>query len=154
MSEVETLNNLLKGELSAIESYSEALRKLDGGYVAEVLNQCHSSHIERAEKLRSAIAGSGGTPAESSGAWGSFAKLVTSAAGNVGEKAIINALEEGEDIGSNEYEWKILEMHGDNHRFVRDELWPKQQATHKLLSKLANAANGGVWPPHPEQRDG
>lgn len=153
-SEIDTLNNLLKGELSAIESYGEALRKVDGDYVTNILNQAQNSHLERADKLREAIAKSGGTPAESSGAWGSFAKLVTSTAGNIGDKAIINALEEGEDIGSNEYEWKILEMHGDNHRFVRDELWPKQQATHKLLSKLANAANGGVWPPVPENRDG
>ncbi len=153
--ELETLNNLLRGELSAIESYGEALRKLDdGSYLQNVLSQAQTSHLERADKLRSQIRNCGGEPADASGMWGSFAKLVTSAAGGIGDKAIVNALEEGEDIGSNEYEWKILEMHGDNHRFVRDELWPKQQATHKLLSKLAQAANGGVWPPAPEHRDG
>lgn len=154
-AEINTLNNLLKGELSAVESYAEAVLKVEeDSYIQKIFRQAQSSHIERAEKLRNAITASGGTPAESSGLWGSFAKLVTNTASGIGEKAIVNALEEGEDIGSNEYEWKILEIHGDSHKFVRDELWPKQQATHKLLSRLAQAANGGVWPPAPEHRDG
>ena len=89
-------------------------------------------------------------PVCDAGPWGNFAKMVTSAAGSAGDKAIISALEEGEDIGSNTYEWKLRDMKGENRNLIRDELWPKQKATHKLISKLAKQALGGAWPPTPE----
>jgi hypothetical protein len=85
--------------------------------------------------------------------WGSIAKLVTEAASTMGDSAIVAALEEGEDVGSNEYEWKIMNIHGPNRTLVREQLWPKQQATHKLLSKLVSENTAGVAPA-PEIRNG
>ncbi len=148
--EIDLLNVLLKGEISAVESYDAALFKVNESSVADILQQCRESHNFRAERLRSTISESGGEPICDAGPWGSFAKMVTSAAGGVGDKAIISALEEGEDIGSNTYEWKLRDMKGENRNLIRDELWPKQKATHKLISKLAQQALGGVWPPTPD----
>lgn len=151
--EMENLNTLLKGELSAVASYGVALDKVREPHVKEVLLQARDSHAERVDKLRTAIVDSGGAPIETSGTWGSFAKLVTSTAAAMGEVAIVAALEEGEDLGSNEYEWKMLNIRGANHRLVRDELWPKQQATHKLMSTLTARKADGSWPPTPQTRD-
>lgn len=151
--ELESLNTLLKGELSAVESYDKALEKVQRSKVAELLTQAKNSHAERADRLRDAIVKSGGDPIDSPGTWGSFAKMVTSTASQMGDSAIVAALEEGEDLGSNEYEWKILNIHGDNRKLVRDELWPKQQATHKLLSTMVHQANDGSWPA-PDTADG
>ncbi|MDX2107487.1 MAG: DUF2383 domain-containing protein [Candidatus Melainabacteria bacterium] len=148
--EIGLLNELLKGEISAVESYDAALVKVNESSVADILQQCRDSHYFRAERLRSTISKSGGEPVCDAGSWGSFAKMVTSAAGSAGDKAIISALEEGEDIGSNTYEWKLRDMKGENRNLIRDELWPKQKATHKLISKLAKQALGGAWPPTPE----
>ncbi len=147
--EIDLLNVLLKGEISAVESYDEAIPKVEESSVANILQQCRNSHFFRAERLRNTIAKSGGKPASDTGAWGNFAKMVTQAASSAGDKAIITALEEGEDIGSNTYEWKLRDMKGENRKIIRDELWPKQKATHKLISKLANEALGGIWPPTP-----
>ncbi len=147
--EIDLLNVLLKGEISAVESYDAAIPKVGESSVADILQQCRDSHLFRAECLRNTISQSGGRPVEDTGAWGNFAKMVTSAAGGAGDKAIISALEEGEDIGSNTYEWKLRDMKGENRKLIRDQLWPKQKATHKLISKLAQDALGGIWPPTP-----
>jgi len=152
--ELDNMNALLKGELSAVESYGKALERVQKPKVAELLTQARDSHAERVDKLRSAIVKSGGDPIESPGMWGDFAKMVTSTAATMGDSAIVAALEEGEDLGSNEYEWKILNIHGDNRKLVRDELWPKQQATHKLMSTLMSNTTDGAWPPTPETHDG
>ena len=53
--------------------------------------------------LRDAIVACGGTPAEGSGAWGTFAKVVEGGAKVFGEKAAVAALEEGEDHGLADY---------------------------------------------------
>lgn len=148
--EIGLLNKLSKGEISAVESYDAALAKVNESSVADILQQCRDSHYFRAERLRSTISKSGGEPIWDAGPWGSFAKMVTFAASNAGDKAIISALEESEDIGSNTYEWKLRDMKGENRNLIRDELWPKQKATHKLISKLAQQALGGVWPPTPD----
>jgi uncharacterized protein (TIGR02284 family) len=152
-SELDSMNNLLKGEISAVESYERALEKVKDSKFAEIIQQARDSHVERVEKLREAIIKSGGEPIETSGAWGGFAKFVTGAAAAMGDAAIISALEEGEDVGSNEYEWKMLNIHGDNRTLIRDVLWPKQQATHKLMSKLA-AEYTAIKVPVPETRNG
>jgi uncharacterized protein (TIGR02284 family) len=151
--ELESMNNLLKGEISAVESYARALEKVKVAKVAELLQQARDSHAERVDRLRTAIIDSGGEPIQTSGAWGGFAKLITDAASAMGDSAIVAALEEGEDVGSNEYEWKMLNIHGDNRALIRDELWPKQKATHKLISQLVHENTAGVVPA-PEPRDG
>lgn len=144
--ELESMNTLLKGEISAVESYSRAMEKIKDGKVADILQQAHDSHAERVNRLRSAIVESGGEPIETSGKWGGFAKLVTDTASAMGESAIVAALEEGEDVGSNEYEWKMLKIHGDNRALIRDELWPKQKATHKLISQYMHEYTAGAVP--------
>ncbi len=151
--ELESMNTLLKGEISAVESYVKALENVKVAKVAELLQQARDSHAERVDRLRNAIIESGGQPIESSGLWGGFAKLVTNAASAMGDSAIVAALEEGEDVGSNEYEWKMLNIHGDNRALIRDELWPKQKATHKLISQLVHENTAGVAPA-PDTRDG
>ncbi len=151
--EMENLNILLKGELSAVASYGVALEKVKEPHVKDLLIQAQESHAERVDRLRTAIVDSGGSPIETSGTWGSFAKLVTSTAAAMGDLAIVAALEEGEDLGSNEYEWKMLNIRGANHKLVRDELWPKQQATHKLISTLTSKKTDGSWPPTPHTVD-
>lgn len=153
--EMDALNTLLKGELSAVESYSKALEKVGDSHSISILEQCLQSHASRVDKLRSAVLEDGGTPVESPGAWGSFTKFLTAAAGSVGgDKAMLTALEEGEDVGLNDYEWTLVRMKGPHRKMVKDELFPKQQATHKLLSKVLNSQLSGVWPPTPEMKEG
>jgi uncharacterized protein (TIGR02284 family) len=152
-SAIEDLNGLLQGELSAIRSYSEAVNKANDPHVAEVFEQCRTSHLTRSSKLQAAVVDLGGLPATPSGPWGGLSKLVTSGAGVLGDKALAMALEEGEDIGASQYEWTLVKMHGDYRNLVKSELLPEQQRTHQILKKLTNALLDGAWPPITENKE-
>lgn len=133
---VEQLNRLLRGEMSAVETYRMALDKLDRTSTArdELLVNL-KSHQDRVMSLQDAIVALGGTPAKSSGPWGTFAKMVEGTAKVLGDKAAIAALEEGEDHGLEEYKEDIDELDPECRRIV-NQMLPLQQQTHDRLSAL------------------
>src|SRR5262245_37851818 len=92
---IDCLNSLLRGELSAVETYRQALEKIKDMKVRPTLEENRRLHQLRCDLLRSRILRLAGTPAESSGAWGAFAKLIEASAKVFGVKAAIAALEEG-----------------------------------------------------------
>src|SRR5262245_50542913 len=97
-SSIDQLNSFLRGEMAAVETYQMALDKLDRSTASfSELEANLRSHQERCDLLRSAIIQLGGTPSDSSGPWGVFAKTVEGAAKPFGERAAVAALEEGED---------------------------------------------------------
>jgi uncharacterized protein (TIGR02284 family) len=135
-SSIEQLNRLLRGEMSAVETYRMALDKLDRTSTArdELLVNL-KSHQDRVMSLQDAIVALGGTPVTSSGPWGTFAKMVEGTAKVLGDKAAIAALEEGEDHGLEEYKEDIDELDPECRRIVKQML-PQQQQTHDRLSAL------------------
>lgn len=135
-SSVDKLNEFLRGELSAVETYQMALDKLEGTSAAraELLVNL-KSHQDRVIALQDAIVALGGTPARSSGPWGTFAKLVEGAAKMLGEKAAIDALEEGEDHGLKDYRKDINELDVRGRQIVGGMI-AMQQQTHDRLSAL------------------
>ncbi len=134
---VDALNTLLRGELSAVETYEQAIERLEKNFEARtVLDDCLRAHETRAQRLRQAVASLGGTPSDGSGPWGMFAKLVEGSAKVFGAKAAIAALEEGEDHGIKEYRSQIGKLDATTRRTVVDELLPGQQETHGKLSAL------------------
>lgn len=98
------LNSLLRGELSAIETYRQALAKVDTYSGAEQLRAIERDHQTAASTLRQHITRYGGDPSDSSGPWGGFAKLVEGAAKLFGDTASLKALKEGEEHGLKDYE--------------------------------------------------
>lgn len=135
-NDVETLNSFLRGEISAVETYRQAIGRIADDRLRSQLEACQRDHEERVTAIRERIEKLGGEPAEGSGPWGAFAKLVEGGAALVGEKAALQALEEGEDHGVADYQRDMDQMHGEARRFVRMELLPKQKRTHERLSKL------------------
>lgn len=138
-SSVDQLNSFLRGELSAVETYRMALDKLDATSPSKIeIEACMASHQERVTALRESIISLGGTPSESSGPWGVFAKAVEGAAKVFGDKAAISALEEGEDHGLRDYRDELddddLDMQ--SKAFLTSRLLPAQQATHDRMSAL------------------
>jgi hypothetical protein len=71
---VEQLNSLLRGEISAKETYTQAIERIgiEGRDDAEVLREIAREHTGAVERLRDAVRLAGGTPAKSSGMWGAF----------------------------------------------------------------------------------
>ncbi len=146
---VEDLNALLKGELSAVETYSQALPKVENKEIARILSDCLASHKGRVGKLSSAIKNSGGTPVSDSGVWGSWAKALSGGASVFGDDATVAALEQEEDAQASDYEWCLVRMHGDHRNLVKDELLPEQQRYRSMISQLLSEETKGKWPPTP-----
>jgi hypothetical protein len=134
---VETLNSILRGELSAVQTYDQALEKLnDDAGVAEQLRECRTSHQERVSLLQSEITRRGGEPAHGSGPWGTFAKLVEGGAKAFGKKAAISVLEEGEDHGLKQYRDDLPKLDGATRSTLEGRLMSEQQRTHRTMSSL------------------
>lgn len=100
-----TLNSLLRGEMSAIETYRQALEKLrhDNEPGVEELRAIQRDHRDAADALWHYIERFGGKPSEGSGPWGTFAKAVEGTARLFGDTAALKALKEGEEHGLKDY---------------------------------------------------
>jgi uncharacterized protein (TIGR02284 family) len=101
-TDVDTLNELLRGEMSAIETYRQALEKAESN--AQELKSFAKDHRDAADQLWHHVEQHGGKPSEGSGAWGSWAKGVEGTAKLFGTAAALKALKEGEEHGLKNYE--------------------------------------------------
>ena len=133
---VETLGDFLRGEIAALETYRQALEKIDDPDIRSTLSECLREHEGRADGLRNRIVSMGGQAPDSPGAWGGFAKLVEGGAGLVGVSAAIAALEEGEDRALEMYRRKLASVDEDTRDFVERELLPSQERSHALVSDI------------------
>jgi hypothetical protein len=101
---IDVCNSLLRGELSAIETYNQALEKFDSEMERSALRSIQSDHQHSAGRLREHLIDMGAEPAAESGAWGSFAQAVEGTAKLLGESPALAALQQGEEHGVDEYE--------------------------------------------------
>lgn len=135
---VDQLNSFLRGEISAVETYRQALEALDKSAYRPQLAQCKQSHEQRVALLTQQIRSLGGQPADSSGAWGAFAKLVEGGAAALGDKAAIAVLEEGEDHGIADYSRDVDKLDPTVRSMVAQKIMPLQRETHAHMSALKN----------------
>lgn len=135
-SSVNVLNSFLRGEISAVETYRQALEKVEGAPLRTQLQDCMQSHARRVDVLRQQIQSLGGEPADGSGIWGTFAKAIEGGAKVLGEKVAISALEEGEDHGRNEYRQELDKLDEMTRAFVQSRIMPEQERTHGAMSQL------------------
>lgn len=138
-STIHQLNSFLRGEISAVETYRQALEKVTEPRMRSDLQSAHRSHQQRVESLHQWITRLGGTAATGSGVWGTFAKLIEGGAKVFGDKAAISALEEGEDHGLKDYRTDLSKVSPEARRFVEHELLPAQTQTHRILSDLKHS---------------
>jgi len=134
----DTLNELLRGELSAIETYQQALAKLGKTKGADELRRLHAEHREAANTLRQHVHQHGGQPDQGSGAWGAFAKAVEGTARLFGDDAALKALKEGEEHGIKEFE-KALKDKGlpaDCTTLIASSLLPQAREHIPVLDRL------------------
>jgi demethoxyubiquinone hydroxylase (CLK1/Coq7/Cat5 family) len=133
---VEQLNSFLRGEISAVETYRQALEALKSSTYGSKIAECKRSHEQRVAILTQEIRKLGGAPAESSGAWGAFAKVVEGGAAALGEKAAIAALEEGEDHGNADYKRDVTKLDPPVRTVIEQQVLPLQIRSHAEMSAL------------------
>jgi hypothetical protein len=134
----------LKDELSATETYQQALAKLrdDAGLgESESLMPIYENHKEAVASLQALISRLGGTPCEDSGAWGTWAKIVQGSANLLGKEAALTALQGGEKSGAADYEEALqdTELSSDVRYLIETKLLPAQQAHIHTLDRLLGA---------------
>lgn len=140
----DTLNSLLRGEISAVETYQQAMDKIGSGPGAVELRLIHDEHREAANTLRKHIRDHQGTPDKGSGAWGAFAKAVAGVAKLFGNTAALKALKEGEEHGAKSYEDALedKDLAGECKELIRTRLLPQTRAHVAVLDRLMEAPDG------------
>lgn len=150
----DTLNSLLRGELSAIETYEQALAKLGESKGAPELWRIHQEHRSAANSLRQHIQQQGGQPSKSAGVWGSFAKAVEGTAKLLGNDAALKALKEGEEHGVKQYESaaKDVGLPKDTQSLITSTLLPQTRAHIPVLDRLMAGLVERISPQEARQR--
>jgi hypothetical protein len=137
LHQIDKLNELLRGELSAVETYDIAIGRLDANSAARsTLESCRDSHQRRVDLMAQEVERAGGEPSQKSGPWGVFAKTFESGAAAFGEKLAIAALEEGEDKGLRDYREAVTSCDAPTRDFVLRDVMPLQEQTHRRMSQL------------------
>lgn len=137
-SATDTLNSLLRGELSAVETYRQAEEKFKGESEVMTLQRFRTAHQEAVNILQQHVIAKGGTPSESSGAWGTFATLVEGTAKIFGKTAALKALKEGEEQGISDYQSALKDsgLPSDCRSLIQTNLLPKCQQHIQTLDHL------------------
>jgi uncharacterized protein (TIGR02284 family) len=140
---VRQLNSLLRGEISAAETYRMAIDKLntaETGSEAGLLSQIQEEHGRACQALRDRIRELGGEPSDSSGAWGAWAKLVQGSSNLFGDAAVLKSLKEGEEHGLKDYEEAVGDVDVSSADLMQNQLIPAQRRHITLLDQLIGAA--------------
>jgi uncharacterized protein (TIGR02284 family) len=126
---VDQLNSLLRGEISAVETYQQAIEKVGDEHAgdAAALRAIAQEHGEDARALREAIEQLGGEADDSSGAWGAWAKTVQGVAKLFGDASALKALKEGEEHGLKDYEEAVDDVDDASRTLIVSRLIPNQK---------------------------
>lgn len=134
--EVTALNSLLCGEISAVETYNQAIQQVKDISLIPTLEDCRNSHAIRVARLKERINQLGASSSDDSGLWGTVTGMVEGAAALFGDRAVVAVLAGGEEYGTQQYNDNIEQLDSQSRKVVRKELLPAQKATQHLASRL------------------
>lgn len=141
---VRQLNSLLRGEISAAETYRMAIEKLNSPEHAPadagLLSRIQEEHGRACQSLRDRIRELGGEPSDSSGAWGAWAKLVQGSSNLFGDAAALKTLKEGEEHGLKDFQAAVEDVDPASMDLLQNQMIPAQQRHIALLDQLIGAA--------------
>jgi uncharacterized protein (TIGR02284 family) len=138
---VRQLNSLLRGEISAAETYKMAIDKVADGNSsglasAGLLREIQEEHGRAAQGLRDRIRELGGEASDSSGAWGAWAKTVQGTMNLFGDASALKSLKEGEEHGLKDYQEAVDDVDASTAQLIANQLIPAQQRHINLLDQL------------------
>ncbi len=137
---IKVCNELLRGERSAVETYSQAIEKHGKAPMIGELGTIRDEHAESVSRLTANVRQMGGEPDTDSGAWGAFAKTVQGAANLFGADSAVASLQRGEEKGRSDYDDALADpkvMDGCK-AMIRDELLPRVHRHIATLERLEN----------------
>ena len=96
-----------------------------------------------AQELAARITALGGRPDENAGTWGTFAKAVEGAASAFGERAAVDALEEGEDLGLRDYSSDLDKLDLESRRTLELNLTTQALVCHSVVARMRDQEPNG-----------
>lgn len=138
---ISVCNGLLRGELSAVETYGQAIEKYSGAAAVAELRRIRTEHSKAASRLSANVREMGGEPEQDSGAWGLFTAAVQGAANLFGTNSAIESLKRGEIAGRKDYQDALLddEVMSECKEMIREELLPPVIEHIASLERLEHA---------------
>ena len=133
------LASFCRGELSAVETYRQAMRVTQQSWVLTQLRANLASHEERARLLQQRILELGGDAPDTSGPWGAFATAVQGVASAINERAALSILEEGERHGLADYRADLGKVDSESLRMLENRIIPQQSQTHDSLHRIVES---------------
>lgn len=143
---VRELNALLRGEISAAETYRQAIDRVSDSKNQALardvglLQEMQEDHVRAADLLRDRVKDLGGEPSDTSGAWGAWAQTVQGAANLFGDTSALKSLKEGEEHGLKDYEDAMRDVDPITADVIRAQCIPTQRRHIDLLDQLIAAA--------------
>jgi hypothetical protein len=136
--ETEMLNHLLQGEVSAVETYTQAMNRFDDLEVICELQLVRDEHGRAVRALRDQIIQFGIAPSDGSGAWSTFNLTGLEAMDSIGPATVLAVLCQGEEHAIREYEDALerSDLHLDSERLIRAKLLPGCRAHVEKLNAL------------------
>lgn len=139
---IKVCNSLLRGEISAIETYQQVIDKHPDSPVVDELRQIREEHSQAADLLAEHVRDMGGEPERTSGAWGSVTTAIQGTANLFGADSAIGSLQRGEEIGRRDYQDALTDddVMSESKILIRDELLPatvRHIATLERLEQIA-----------------
>jgi len=133
---INELNALLTAEISACETYGQAIQKVHDDHVRAELAECEDSHRMRVQTLRKRIEDLGAEPVDTSGIWGALARFLEGGAALLGDRVAVAVLQGGEDHGLKDYRAMLEKLDPGSRLLVLRSILPAQEYTHKAMSAL------------------
>lgn len=123
------IDELIRGEISAVESFDTVINKVKDTSELTKLSELRQDHMRAVENLKKFAAGEVEGKTDSSGPWGTFTTAFAGGASFFGDKAAINALKVGEQHGLNEYQEALADdgIRPEVKELIRSELIPNQE---------------------------
>lgn len=143
MRNIETIDTLLKNELSATATYQQFFEKFrykDQFANSKLLLAIYQSHLEAVASLQTHIRKLGGHPAERSLAWDSWTHMLQHSTNKPSEQIALTILQEGEKRGATDYEniLKHQELPSIIKYLIQWKLLLVQKSHSRVLDRLLN----------------
>lgn len=124
----ESIDKILRGEYSAIESYNQVMEKVDKDPEIARLRKFKADHKKAADFWRSQIRRQGKVPAKSSGVWGTVVEAFVGTSKLIGNSTALKAIKDGEEHGLKLYEYmlKSEELSPSQKAKIKQEFIPNQ----------------------------
>ncbi len=122
---IEEFQKLLRGEISATETYRQAVSSIDSTHKI-LLQEILEEHELSVLSIKKHLLKLGGEHMDNSGVWGVVAQAIEGSATMLGTSATVAALKQGELLGINDYENLLRgeSLQPECHLLISKELLP------------------------------